>query len=474
MSAPEPAVVAVDVGTSAVRSGLFGLSGALLRSARVPRAAGVGDLFDAAALLDEVGASLRELAVGSRPLALCVSAHIGGVAVDADLAPVLPAGGWSDTRGLDALHRIPRERREALLSAAGRPALSGGALALALALDGPGTRERVHALLSPKDFLVARLTGRLAWDTVDAAYTLVSDVRGRSWQSDALAALGLPGSWFAPQVEPTAVVGEVHAAGARHTGLPEGTPVVSGGPDGSVGIGLLLGEDPAGIADVAGTTDVLARLVDDPARAREGAVVNPAVVPGRWTAGGATGMTGGAVARWRSLVGAVEDRDLGAVPPGSRGLLVLPGLSGERFPRWRPAARGALLGQGAGHGPAEILRAAQEGAAFTVREGVDLLDPDRELPVLFAGGSARSAHVARLRADALGRAVHVASDPDVTLLGAAALALVGTGRARDLDEARDRLGLTFGVVTPDEGRAGAYDEVFARWTAARECVPGGV
>lgn len=470
MSASEQAVVAVDVGTSAVRSGLFGLSGRLLRSARVPRTAGVGDLFDAAGLFAEVSASLRELAVDSPPRALCVSAHIGSVAVDAELDPVLPGGGWSDTRGLDLLRRTPDERRAALLAGAGRPALSGGAAALALVLDEPGLRERVHALLSPKDYLVARLTGRLSSDTVDAAYTLVSDVRTRSWQTDALRSLGVPADWFPPQVEPTALVGGLHGAGARYTGLPEGTPVVSGGPDGSVGIGVLLGATPSGIADVAGTTDVLARLVDDPVLAGPGAVVNPAVVPGMWTAGGATGMTGGAVARWRSLAGAVDDEELGAVPVGSRGLLVLPGLSGERFPRWRSETRGAILGQGVEHGPAEILRAAQEGAAFTVREGVDLLDPDRGLPLVFAGGSARSEHVARLRADALGRCVHVASDPDVTLLGAAALALVGTGEARDLDEARDRLGLTFRAVEPDGRRGSRYDEVFDRWTAAREAV----
>ncbi|MFC3996143.1 FGGY-family carbohydrate kinase [Nocardiopsis sediminis] len=468
MSAAEPAVVAVDAGTSAVRSGLFSLSGRLLRSARVARRAGAGDLFDAAELFAEVGASLRELDVDSRPRALCVSAHIGAVAVDAHLDPVLPGGGWSDTRGLDLLRRMPDAQRAALLARGGRPALSGGALALALELAGSGLGGRVRALLSPKDLIVARLTGRVASDTVDAAYTLVSDVHARSWQSGALRGLGLPEDWFPPQVEPAAPVGRVHDAGARATGLPEGTPVIAGGPDGSVGIGLLLGTASAGIADVAGTTDVLARLIDDPARAGCGAVVNPAMVPGRWTAGGATGMTGGAVARWRSLVGAVDDERLGAVPAGSRGLLAFPGLSGERFPRWRPGTRGALLGQTSEHGPAEILRAAQEGGGFTVREGADLLDPDRDLPLLLAGGSARSAHVARLRADILGRPVHVADSPDVTLLGAAALALVGIGEVRDLDEARDRLGLTFSVVAPDERRSSRYDEVFARWIAARE------
>ncbi|GAB3473946.1 xylulokinase [Nocardiopsis coralliicola] len=468
MSAHEPAVVAVDVGTSAVRSGLFGLSGQLLRSARVARISGVGDLFDAAQLLDDVCAALRELAVESQPRALCISAHIGTVAVDAGLDPMLPAGGWSDTRGLDLLRGTPEKAREAVLAAARRPALAGGALPLALALKASGTADRVHALLSPKDFLVAQLTGHLAWDTVNAAYTLASDVSTRTWQSGPLRTLGVPESWFAPQAEPSAVLGELHGPGAQRTGLPEGTPLVCGGPDGSVGIGVLLGDSGSAIADVAGTTDVMGRLVDDPARAGSGAVVNPAMVPGKWTAGGATGMTGGAVARWRSLVGAVDEEGLRAVPPGSRGLLVFPCLSGERFPRWRSEARGAAVGQDLGHGPAELLRAAQEGAGFTVREGADVLDPDRALPLIFAGGSARSGHVAQMRADVLGRVVYVASDPDVTLLGSAALALVGVGEVQTLGEARDQLGLSLVAVHPDPGRTARYDEVFTRWAAERD------
>jgi sugar (pentulose or hexulose) kinase len=472
MTGTATVVVAVDVGTSAVRAAVVDADRGVLQSTRIPRSDGVGgEQFDPEALLVDVQTALRALELPHPPAALCISAHIGTVAVDESLRPVDAGGGWADSRGAGLVQALPADLRVPLLAAAGRPAPTGGALALALDLAGGPDAARVAALLSPKDHLVARLTGVVATDTVDAAYTLASDVSAGAWQTSLLARLGLPAAWFPDQFAPHEIVGRLHAAAAELCGLPAGTPVVSGGPDGSVGIGLLLGTRTDAIADVAGTTDVIARLIAHPSLAPEGAVTNPAVAPRRWTAGGATGLSGGAVARWRALVGAVDDEELAAVPPGARGLRVVTSMTGDRFPRWNAGTRGAVLGQGPEHGAAELLRAAQEGATFTVREGLDLLDPaaggDR-LPLVFAGGSARSAHVARLRADATGRVVEVCRDPDVTLLGAAALALIGAGVVSGLDEARSRLGVRVDTVEPDPSAAARYDEVFAEWVTLRD------
>ncbi|MFI6347850.1 FGGY-family carbohydrate kinase [Streptomyces sp. NPDC050560] len=471
------AVVAVDVGTSAVRAAVLAADGTVLAARRVARPADGGRGFDAEALWGAVAAALGGLE-GRRwaPRALAVAAHLGTIAVDARLRPVDEAGGWADPRGLDLLRALPEEIMGPLLAAARRPAPSGGALAYALSLrERPGTRRAVRHLLSPKDFLTARLTGRVTTDRVNAAYTLLSDVAAGRWNEDAVTALGLDPGWLPPQAAGHEVVGTLTGAAARECGLPPGTPVVAGGPDGSVGLGLLLGEGDA-VADVAGTTDVVGRLLADPLLAPAGAVVNPALTGGGWTAGGPTGMSGGAVARWRALVGAVPEDELARVPPGADGLLVLPAMSGSRFPRWHPADRGAVLGQGPGHTPAHLLRAAQEGASFTVREAVDLLDPPTSgsapLPVAMAGGTARSVSAARMRADVLRRTVLVCDQPDVTLLGAAALALIGAALTPDLPTARHRLGCTFHELHPNPAHAAPYDTQYHRWLQARTTLSG--
>ncbi|MFR9731132.1 xylulokinase [Saccharopolyspora sp. MS10] len=468
-------VVAVDVGTSAIRAALVDARGAVRARARVERPPGGGELFDAERLWADVLTALGGVEPSREVGALVVSAHLGVVAVDERLRPVDPAGGWSDPRGLAQLRSVDEELRRGVLRAARRPALTGGALARALALrSDPGLASRVRHLLAPKDFLVARLTGEIATDAVHAAYTSLSDVLGRRWNAAAAAALGVDPDWLPRQARPTEVVGRVHRAAAEASGLPAGTPVLAGGPDGSIGIGLLLGSDTGAVADVAGTTDVVGRLLADPGTAPAEALLNPALLGERWVAGGATGMTGGAVAGWRRLVGGVEEDALAAIDPGCAGLLVLPSTTGSRFPRWRPGDRGAVLGQRPEHTAAHLVRAAQEGAAFAVREGVDLLDPAGTLPIVLAGGLTRSPSAARLRADVLDRTTLVCSDPDVTLLGAAALGLVGTGAATGLDEARALLGCELRAVEPDPDRAERYRELRTAWHAAREAaaLPG--
>lgn len=456
-------VAAVDVGTSAVRAAIVGSDGLVAASTRVARSSDLGgELYDPAALLTDVTTALRGIAGAGVPEAVVLSAHIGTVLVDSALEPVGLGGGWADRRGLDVLTALPDQLTHSIRSAAHRPALTGGGLAVLLGLD-PAHRVRVAAVLSPKDHLVAALTGELATDTIDAAYTLASVVRTREWNTEALVALGLQAGLFPRQVEPTAVVGRLTPAAAVRTGLPPGTPVLGGGPDGSVGIGLLLGTSTHAIADVAGTTDVLGRLLAPGENTPDCAVLNPALLPGRFVAGGATGLTGGAVARWRSLVGAPAEAELAAVPPGSGGLQMLPSMSGARFPRWRAAACGALIGQRPEHGPTHLLRAAQEGATFSVREGIDLLDPTGLMPVVFAGGSARSEQVAQLRADVLGRTMLVSPEPDVTLLGAAAIGLVGTGAVRGFDEVQHLLLGEVREVQPDPTRVERYELVYEEW-----------
>ncbi|WP_144830583.1 FGGY-family carbohydrate kinase [Microbacterium sp. BH-3-3-3] len=467
------AVVAVDVGTSAVRAALVSATGAVLRSERVARTSHVGgETFDADALLTDVEAALSRLdaVTDARVHALGISAHIGTVAVDEDFAVVAPGGGWADGRGSDV--PIADDLLRDILTVAGRPVPTGGALALGLHLQRAGAASQVAALLSPKDFLLARLCGVTVTDTVDAAYTLASQVRTSTWNTAALRRLGLPEQWWPRQASPCEVVATLLPAAADRCGLPHDLPVVAGGPDGSVGLGLLLGASTDVIGDVAGTTDVLARLISSVDDAPLGAVVNPAMVPGLWTAGGPTGLTGGAVADWRTLVGSVEDDVLAAVEPGVGGLVILPCMTGERFPRWRPGSRGAIIGRTSEHGAAALLRATQEGAAFTVREGLDLLDPSRDLPVVFAGGSSRAESVVQLRADVFGRRLLVASDPDVTLLGAAALAMIGAGVSDSLDEARATLGVSFREVEPRPGVGPRFDAAYAHWRAVRERLAG--
>jgi xylulokinase len=193
-----------------------------------------------------------------------------------------------------------------------------------------------------------------------------------------------------------------------------------------------------------------------------------------WTLGGATGMTGGAVSWWAQLLGlgtpaAMMVRlwpQMDAIGPGADGVQINPSLSGSRFPRCQPAERGSVHGLDAKHGPAHLMRAVVEAVAYVVRAGVDVLAEDEpDLSIVLAGGTARSPELSQLRADILGRDVLVCADPDVSLKGAALLALVGIGSSDPDDPA---LRSPLHLVQPDRRRAKLFDELYARWRTISE------
>ncbi len=235
-----------------------------------------------------------------------------------------------------------------------------------------------------KDFIVAQLTGQAITDPSSAlVHAAVRRRERQAGPADLAAAAGVPLELL-PEVRSGAeLAGTVTASAASVTGLQAGTPVAVGGPDGSVGA-LGAGLVTAGTTvDIAGTTDVLLHAIDRPLVDPTGrSLLNAFLLPGLWTVGGPTGMTGGAIARLCGLLGlgTVEDafrrlgEEVAALPPGADGIRFSPALTGERFPHWRDDAAAAITGLRPHHGAAHLLRAAEEGCAFLLRDGLEVLE----------------------------------------------------------------------------------------------------
>ena len=102
-----------------------------------------------------------------------------------------------------------------------------------------------------------------------------------------------------------------------------------------------------------------------------------------------------------------------------------------RAAHWQPHARGLLSGLSLGSGAAEIARAALESIAFQVREQVvEALDLALDAPVdeLRAnGGATANEALMQLQADLLGRPLLCSAEPEISALGAAHMAGVGSG-----------------------------------------------
>jgi xylulokinase len=159
------------------------------------------------------------------------------------------------------------------------------------------------------------------------------------------------------------------------------------------------------------------------------------------------------------------DRAAAAVPAGAEGVVFLPALSGSMAPEWIASARGVFYGLTPSHGTGHLARALLEGLAFAMR---DVLERVKSLGVgvdalLIAGGGAKSRLWKQIRADLTGLPVETAKHSDSAPVGAALLACVAAGLARDITEAAQALDGKSGTIEPDPATREAYDEAYARY-----------
>ena len=123
----------------------------------------------------------------------------------------------------------------------------------------------------------------------------------------------------------------------------------------------------------------------------------------------------------------------------SAGARVLPGLAGIGAPWWRPNARAILAGIYGGTTGANVARAALEGIAWRVADIVSVIRESVDVDVLRVdGGVTNEPLMLQLQADAIGAPVEAAG-ADATVLGAAALAAVGSGMVSSLAELPEML-----------------------------------
>jgi xylulokinase len=153
----------------------------------------------------------------------------------------------------------------------------------------------------------------------------------------------------------------------------------------------------------------------------------------------------------------------GASPPGSKGLIYLPYISGERTPIWDPYARAVFFGITLGHNRGDFLRAALEGAAYAIRHVVEIMEMERNIPVnalRIGGAAARSTIWNQIIADVLGKTVLSVESAHIEVHGAAILAGIGGGVYPNYPEGLEELVQTSRLFSPDPAIHAEYDQLF--------------
>lgn len=455
-------LLALDLGTSGLKAVLFDTSGAIGHGAGCSYETKYGPSGEAeqdpADWWEAVGEVVRSLERRGADLsgitALAISGHMMGlVAVGPDGTALGNALIHADTRasgeaahlaemvGMETIYRVTGHRASASYS---------GPKMVWLARNDPDRYGQARSLLNPKDYLNLQLTGVTCTDQTDASGTLLFDIARGEWSRDLTEAAGLDMNKLPEIVPSTTVVGKVTAAAAAQTGLPQGTAVVAGAGDGlCAGVGA--GSVTKGRAyNYLGTTSWVATTTESPLIDPQMRVFTFAhAVPGLYHPMGTMQTAGGAV-DWfcETSLGHLHDRSeayrkldalVAQSPAGSRGLVFLPYLLGERSPWWDPECAGGWFGLRQIHGLADQARAVLEGVAAnlsliaaTLRE----FAPFESL--LLLGGGGLSKHWPQMLCDGYNTPLSVlTATQSATARGAAVIAGVGAGVFDDFSIAAD-------------------------------------
>ena len=322
----------------------------------------------------------------------------------------------------------------------------------------PEVYEKTAAVGMFNDWLIYKLTGRLAVEPSNGSTTGIMDLQSRDWLPEIAAKCGLRTDIFPPVVECGTNFAQVSAKGAADTGLLEGTPVVVGGGDCQLGA-LGVGAYKANQAAVFGGSFWQYEFNTDSACADPGCRVrvNCAALPGLWQYE-ALAFKPGLVMRWFRDGFCQQEVEEAArtgqdpydlmnekaqqIPAGSYGMVCC--FSDlMNFISWKhasPTFTNFQLEPGK-FNKYTFYRAILENTALLVRGHIQLVkeatghEPEE---LIFAGGAAKSALWCQILADVTGKPVRVPVVKEATALGAAILAGCGVGIYSSVEEGAGR------------------------------------
>jgi xylulokinase len=394
----------------------------------------------------------------------------GLVLLNKDKQPLRRAILWNDTRTTKQCRRIEEMvGEERLLSITKNPALEGFTLPKLLWVkeEQPELFAEADSFMLPKDYVRLRLTGDAAMEYSDAAGTLLLDVVRKEWSREICEAVGLPFSLCPKLLASHEEAGTLQEDIRNATGLEE-IKVFAGGADnacGAVGTGIL---EEGTVLSSTGTSGVVLAYEKDAEKDFQGKVhyFNHAESDGYYSMG--VTLAAGHSFSWfkntfapdksfEELVKLAEGS-----PPGAKGLLFTPYISGERTPHADADVRGSFIGMHASHTLGDFVRAVMEGITFSLQESLSAFKAQGKnvQKVVATGGGAKSSFWLQMQADIYNTPVVKLKSEQGPGLGAALLAAYGLGWYASLQEAAGEFAEEAERFEPETENVLTYSRLF--------------
>lgn len=472
-------ILAIDIGTTHCKAGLFAMDGTAIRIAKRPmvtkRAPSGEAYFDPEALWATAATVIRKVAAAAGPIAAIGIASMAetGLLVDRHTGAArsffVP---WFDTaaQAQADLIRSQSDPLERYLKTGLRASFKCS-LAKVLWLRARDERLLDGAIwLSAADYIAYRLTGNFGTDCSLAGYTFAFRVDQRAWDSDWLREWRLSPHLFPPANPSGTPIGSVLSDVTASLGLTAGIPVAVCGHDHVTAAFAMNVISPGRVFNSMGTAEILLGALPERALTvgdfHSGLLYGCHVANGCGYWLGSLSASGGSVEWLRAQFGQEPlsydeiDALLASARPEPTGILYFPYLVGSGPPHTDPLMRAALVGLSASHGRADLLKAVLEGTVYEVefiRQAGEHITGQPIPALVAAGGGTRNRPWLQIKADISGCRIEASAEPEATLLGAALVAGIGSGLYAHEAEAFDGLRLKpVEVFVPDRERHAVY------------------
>jgi len=406
------------------------------------------------------------------------------VPVDEDGIPLRMAIVWQDRRTVPQCNWIEKEvSQDAVYSITGLtvdPYFSAPKI-LWIKEHERSVFKKTHKFLLVHDFLIHKLSDRYVTDFSNASRTMLFDIRQAKWSDRILDKFEIPLEKLPETIESGTTVSELTPNAAKMTGLKEGTPVVVGGGDqqcAALGVGVV---KEGRLKSTTGTgTFLLAHSKTVRLDPGLRVLCSRHVVPGAYVVEASMFTTGSALRWFRDNLGSEErsiadDRGMDPydviteeadqIPAGAEGVLHIPHFVGAGAPNWNPHSRGIFAGLALGHTRAHIIRAILEGVSYEIRTNVEVMRelglPSQEVRV--TGGAARSETWMQIQSNILRMPVIRTQMEEATAVGAAILACKGIGVFKSVAQAAEEMVQTLPPLTPTKETLEIYKKGYTKF-----------
>jgi xylulokinase len=345
----------------------------------------------------------------------------------------------------------------------------------------PEIYKKIYKYSEPSGFLGQRFTDEFTLDlSFASSLDFGFDVNILDYNEDLINTMGLDIDKYPRLHKNAESLGSVTEKAAKETGIVEGIPVFSGGPDftpGALAAGAL--HSGQGYYSMGSGANMIV-LTDDLEVASPYLIsIIHAKGPELRMLDGVQGSIGYSIRWFRDQLGGLEqeaatvlDGSVNAfeimtaeglkTEPGAGGIVYLPYLFGKFHPVLNPNAKGVFFGISPISTRPQIIRAIMEGCSFAMYQSLkNSLKLGLKVDEIIAtGGPSKSDLWCQIMADVTNTKIVTVNAPEAAPFGDAILAGVGAGLFKSFEEVAERAIKINRVYEPVDKNHNLYEDLF--------------